>query len=175
MKFSTPEELVYDYLIDELEIEIELCQQRVEILESIGDVHDAILEEKQLQKLKEKHKTLHQYKLEVAYKTTNAPHYLEIGHYNRFAKKIVDDEYNSFGLNDDSFNYYYENTHIKLKDWRELEENQEYIINNLTLKRVGDTLLTQYPHEAMWYELDDTPECENPYFTIMKNKEVYKK
>lgn len=175
MKFSTPEELVYDYLIDELEIEIELCQQRVDILESNGDLKDAINEEKQLQKLKEKHKILYSYKLEAGNKTTITPYYLEIGHYNRFAKKIVDDEYNSFGLNDDSFNYYYENTHIKLKDWRQLEENVEYIVNNLTLKRVDDTLLTQYPQEHMWYELDDKNQSENSVFTIMKDKEVYRK
>lgn len=153
--------------------QIELSEQRIRILESTSDYSSAKVEHLHLLKLKDKLNTLSKYKEESSYGNTSAPHFIQVGHYNRFGKEIIDIEYNSYSLDEEAVNYFYRNSHIKLKDWREMDEDKEYIISNLRLKREGEILYSQYPNEEFWYELNDNDQTDSSFFNKLAEQELY--
>lgn len=170
-KFETVNTLMYQYLIEGLEEDIKLAKQRVEMLEADDDFDNAIGEQKQVMKWEDQLSHLKKYLENEEKSTCNRPSYIEISHFDNFGNKKTTDELNSYQLDGDE--YYYKSTGIKLNDWKELEEGKLYIINNLTLEKVGDKLMSKYPLESMWYELNEDYEGDTKVFEWYGNKEVY--
>lgn len=170
-KFETAKTLMYQYLIDDLEEQIEYANQRVDMLNADNDLENAIYEQKQVMKWEEQLKHLHKY-LEAEEKVySNRPSYIEISHFDNFTNKITTDELNSMQL--DGEEYYYKSSGIKLRDWRQLDEGKLYIIGNLTIERIGNVLMSKYPQESIWYELSESFDSDQRIFDTYNDKEVY--
>lgn len=155
MKFETVETVMCQYLMDkEMERLIDLKSHKtdlykLELYEEANSIEESI--ESSKQKLEILSKLLEESELS----TVNKPHYIEISSFDRFAKKTVDGDINCFPLDDEAFDFYYTNSGIKLKDWSLLEEGKEYIVGNLTFRKLAGELLSKYPQEEMWYEVSD--------------------
>ena len=170
-KFETEKTLMYNYLIGDLEDQIEEAEERIEILEDDFDFDNAIAEHKQVIKWREQLNHLKKY-LEIEENThCNKPHTITISAIDKFRVETIADEFTTLQLDDGK--YYYKGTGILLKDWKYLKENTEYIIGNLTLKLEDGELLSQYPQETMWWTLsqDDI----NTISKTLKSSEVYYK
>lgn len=172
-KFETVNTLMYKYLIEDLEENINLGRQRVRILENDNDFENAIFEEKRVIEWEEQLSHLQKY-LSIEEKThCNRPAYVEISHFDNFGNKINTEELNAFQL--DEAEYYYKSTGIKLRDWRKLEEGKLYIFGNLTIEVIDGMLMSKYPQETMWYPLDEDYEGNKSLFEFYGDKEVYYK
>ena len=174
-KFETVNTALYRYLINELEDSVKLAEQRVEILNNDGDYKNALLEEKSLMNDREKLNHLNQYLKQESSSSTSVPCRIEISHFDKYANKITTECLNCCQLDEDASNYYYTKSNVKLRDWRQLEEGVEYIISNLTIKRDGNKLLSVYPQERMWHELNENFDSDKMIFEMYGNKEVYVK
>lgn len=170
-KFETVKTLMYQYLIEDLEEQIELCNQRVQMLNDDNDLENAIYEQKQALKWEEQLKHLHKYLEAEENIYSNRPSYIEISHFDNFTNKITTDELNSMQL--DGEEYYYKSSGIKLRDWRQLDEGKLYIIGNLTIERFGNVLMSKYPQETIWYELSESFDSDQRIFDTYNDKEVY--
>jgi|GEM_PF-6738144 len=170
-KFETEKTLMYQYLVEDLEEQIKYGKQRVELLEVDNDFENSIAEQKQVMKWEEQLSHLQKYLVDEENTYSNRPTCIEILHFDNFGKKIRTEELNALQL--DSDEYYYEATNIKLCDWKQLEEGKLYIIGNLTLKVVDGVLMSKYPQESMWYELNENFDSDERIFEAYGDKEIY--
>lgn len=165
-KFETKETLLYKFLIAELEDDLFYAEQRVSIMKNDSDFgRELIFEQKEVERIKDKIKTLEGYLQESMNTHVNHPVVVELSYINKFNKKKKHIHLESNQLDDEKF--YLEESGILFQDWEKLDENKIYIVDNLSLKRDGDVLYSKYPQESMWYHLSDN------MFRMLHDRMIY--
>lgn len=174
-KFETTKTLMYKFLLKEVEDELYLAKQRAEDLLKQNDYDHAKKELDHVIELKGDISILQKLLEKSQKETSKIPWTLVSRFSNRFGNTTNHIAIDSEQLDDTK--YYYEDTGIALKDWKELEAGK-YIVNNLSLDIFEDifnkTILGKYPHEQFWYPIDDF-DIWNGRFKDIKNNNIYKK
>lgn len=163
-KYQTSSQVLLDILLDEVKEDLRLSEERMVIL---SDDLDSLEGEKVTNAFyKDKLLTITQLReKEKGY--SSSPTLVEVSWINKFNERVPMVEWTSDLLEGEHDQYV--ETGIMLKDFRELDISKIYIFDNLLVRFDGEILLTKYPMETVWYEMEES----DPYFIKWSDRVLF--